>query len=151
MIGTARRPGATLLELVFVVTVLALLVGAAAPPLRSAAERAAARNARDAVASAVGRTRALAVARGGATLVVDVERARFWIEAPPGSPAEPSVDLAARFNARVSAEAAPVGEPIVLEFDSRGLGRMTNRTFHFHRGSARASLTLSAYGRPRRW
>lgn len=156
------RPGTTLIELAIVLTLIAILLTVATPPLRRGADAVAARGARDALAAAVAQTRALAVARGGAALIVDPDRTRYRIEAPPGQPTAPPVDLGARYRVRLTLDdGSAVGgagrsggaarDPITLSFDPRGLGRMTNRTVHLWRGDARASLTLSAYGRPRRW
>lgn len=146
----ALRPGTTLIELVFALTLIAILTGIAVPPLRRAADEAAARSARDALAASVARARAVAVARGGAELIVDARAGMFWIESPSGRAVGEPIDLAARFRVQLHLDGA-TDEPVALVFDGRGLGRMTNRTFEVRRGSARAWLTLSAYGRPRRW
>lgn len=146
----ALQSGTTLIELVFVLTLIAILAGIGVPPLRRAADAVGARSARDALAASVARARALAVARGGAELIVDARAGSFWIESPSGRAVGEPVDLAARFRVQLHVEGA-ADEPVALVFDGRGLGRMTNRTFEVRRGSARARLTLSAYGRPRRW
>ena len=43
------------------------------------------------------------------------------------------------------------GGVIILEFDGLGIGRVASRTFRIRRGATEARLTLSSYGRPRRW
>lgn len=146
----APSPGTTLIELVFALTLLAILCGLAYPPLQQGLDRYAVRSARDALASGVARARAVAVARSGADLVVDVAAARFWIEAAPGDTVGAPVDLAARYRVRFTVDGA-AADRVALHFDGLGLGRLANRTFRLRRGGAEANLTLSSFGRPRRW
>lgn len=147
-----RNPpsGTTLLELVLVLTILGVLFGIAHSPLRRGLDGMAARGARDALAVGVARARAAAVGRGGATLLVDLRRAAFWVEDLAGDTVGAPVDLAARYRVQVALDGAPA-ERVALRFDGLGIGRVTNRTFQLRRGRAEARLTLSAYGRPRSW
>lgn len=143
-------PGATLLEVALVLSILGALLGISYSPLRRGLDTIAVRGARDALGTGVARARMAAVARGGASLVVDLEGARFWVEAAAGDTVGAPVDLAARYGVRLATEGA-AAERVSLRFDALGIGRVTNRTFHLSRGRAEARLTLSAYGRPRPW
>jgi hypothetical protein len=108
------------------------------------------RGARDTLGVGVARARIAAVARGGAALIVDLDEARFWVEASAGDTVGMPVDLAARYGILLELDGAPA-ERVTLRFDGLGIGRVTNRTFQFRRGRAESRLTLSAYGRPRSW
>ncbi len=150
MIRRRDIPGFTLVELLFTLTVLAILVGLAYVPLRRGLDGLAVRFARDALAAGVARARAIAVARGGAALVVDARDARAWIETARGDTVGVPLDLAHRYGVRLETSGAD-GGPVLLAFDGRGLGLLANRTFLLRRGGQEARLTLSTYGRPRRW
>lgn len=150
MITRRARPGLTLIELLFVLTVVGVLTGLAAPSLRHGFDRLAVRSARDALAAGVARTRAFAVARGGAVLVVAPSQDAFWIEATSGEPLTARVDLGRQYGVRLVVDGSPA-EPLRLHFDGRGIGRLVNRSFHLRRGRAEAGLVLSSQGRPRRW
>lgn len=143
------RSGLTLLELLLYLCILAVLFGLAAPAAGRALDRLAVVAARDALSASLARARAAAVARGGARLVVDTEAGRCWVQAGPGIVGTP-LDLAREFRVRIVADgSAP--NPVVLRFDALGIGRMTSRTFRLRRGSEEGRLTVSAYGRARRW
>jgi Tfp pilus assembly protein FimT len=144
------RVGTTLLELALVLSILGVLFGLAYPTLRHGLDVVAVQGARDALGSGVARTRTAAVSRGGATLMLDLRDARFWVESTSGDTVGAPVDLAARYGARLDVDGAPA-DRVALRFDGLGIGRVTNRTFQLRRGRAIARLTLSAYGRPRAW
>jgi len=110
-------------------------------------DRVAARMGRDGLAAQLARARTLAVARGSARVVIDAAAGRIAIEAPAGTPAGMPALLPDGIELRVDGAAGTVS----LDFDRRGLGLLANRTFRFRRGGAEARLTLSTYGRPRRW
>lgn len=142
-------PGTTLVEAIFALTLLGVLAGLFVPTLRAALDRVASAGARDALLVAVARARAVAIARGGATLVVDVSTARFWIDAVDGTRVDPPVDLAAEYGVTLAVDGG--GERLALRFDGLGLGQVANRTIRVRRGEAESRLTLSSYGRPRPW
>jgi Tfp pilus assembly protein FimT len=144
-----RDPGAySLVELVFVLMLLGLLAGLGAPPLRQALAGARARAARDIVSREVTRARALAVARGGAALLLDTRRPSVWIEAPDTVTAPRWLDVGDRLS--VSADGA-AADTVRIRFDRAGLGVVANRTLRFRAGNALAGLTVSSYGRVRAW
>lgn len=152
MSATPRAPrlGTTLIEVLTVLAVLATLLGLAALPLRATLDRVAAAAARDAVASALVRARTLAVARGGARVVLELEPPRAHLLTAGGELVGDPLDLGAAYGVAVSAD-GNAGVAVDLRFDAYGIGRMASRTLRFRRGAAEARLTLSSYGRVRPW
>lgn len=144
-----NEPGTTLPELILLMLLIALLTAFAVPATRNARDQAAVRGARNALAGSVARARMLALSRGSARLSVDVSRDAVDLEAG-GSAAEPRRELGAEFGVDIVVDQSSV-PVVVLEFDGLGVGRLANRTFRVRRGAAEARLTLSTYGRPRRW
>ena len=140
------RSAYSLLELCVTLLLLAVLLGLAAPPVRRALTRARVRSAREVVAMELARTRALAVAHGGAALVLDLPRARAWVES--GGTTTPPVVVADDRLLRVSADGA-AGDTIRIAFDALGLGHIASRTLRFRSGDLEARLTVSSYGRVR--
>ena len=144
------RPGLTLLELLLQLCILAILLGMAAPSLRRTADRWAVVACRDELAALLRRTRAGAVALGGARLELDlaagvvrgVSAAEERIVAPRA--------LGDEYRVRIRAEGAAAGT-VVIAFDRLGIGRLANRTIRIRRGREEAGITISAYGRVRVW
>lgn len=145
-----RTSGATLLELLLTLLILSCIAAGGALALRRGLEAYAARAARDSMAAAVSRARALALTNGTARLLVDPAAARLWLEAPHGVAVGDPVRLGDVFGVTLAAD-QHTGGVIVLEFDGLGIGRVASRTFRIRRGATEARLTLSSYGRPRRW
>lgn len=143
-----KRPAYTLVELAIALLCLAVLLGLAAPPLRRALAWTRVRAARDVVAAQAARARALAVARGGAELVLDLRHARAWLAA--ADTATPAIPVADERLVRMSADGAD-SDTLRIAFDGVGLGRVASRTLRFRTAGAEARLTLSGYGRVRLW
>lgn len=143
-------PGHTLPELLILLAVLAIAASMTAPRVSSGIDGFAVRAARDAAAAVLAQARALALARGSAVVVVDGAAGTVGLEAPAGRVAGDVVRLSALFHVEVDADGA-AGSTVTLRFDALGIGRFANHTLRFHRGGAAAHLTLSSYGRPRRW
>ncbi len=141
--------GTTLTELLMAFCILGILAGLGAPAMGRGLDRFATRAARDELAAAVSRTRSEAVELGGATLVVDLDRATFWIRSVAGDTVLRPVDLFARHGVALAASGAAV--PLELSYDALGIGRMTSRTIRVVRGAVVANVTVSAYGRARTW
>lgn len=142
------REGYTLIELVVALGVLGILLGIAAPPALRWRDAASVRSARDEIAAGLARARIAAVAHGGASLWIDAASGRFWIAAANGADVIATVDLADRYGIRVESGSAGAVE---VRFDALGIGRLANRTLRVRRRGATAGLTISAYGRYRRW
>ena len=144
MSAHARRSGSTLPELLVLLGLLAILAGMTVTASARTRDGLAVRSARDAVAAEIAKARALAVLHGSARVRVEPPD-HVTVEAPIGVHVA-SLSLAAL---RVSADAE--GASVALDFDGLGLGRLANRTLRFTRGEAAAGLTLSSYGRARKW
>ncbi|HWV58217.1 MAG TPA: hypothetical protein VNZ57_12260 [Longimicrobiales bacterium] len=138
--------GTTLLELTAALAIVGVVIGLTLPALRDTLDTVAVRAARTAMASGIARTRAAAVARGGARFVVHPEESRFWIEGMGGDTLASPVDLAADYGVELSAGSGSQAR-LELRFDGLGIGRVASRTFTITRGSASARLTVSSYGR----
>jgi type II secretory pathway pseudopilin PulG len=150
MKSTRLRAGASLAELVLSLAILSCTAAFATPRLAGARDEYAVRAARDAAAALVDRARLLAQLRGSARLVIDPALSEIRVEAPIGNPAATPLRPGAEWGAALSVAGGRVGA-ITLDFDAHGLGRLVNRTLQFRRGEHEARLTLSTYGRVRRW
>jgi prepilin-type N-terminal cleavage/methylation domain-containing protein len=140
------RRGFTLIELALVLAIAGVLAGVALTSAARAWHMLAVRAARAELVSLVGATRSAAVLAGGATLVIDVPRARAWIETAGGTRDPHLYDLAARHG--VSFHTAR-GVPLLLRYDALGIGRLANATVVVRRGAAQSTFVVSAYGRVR--
>jgi len=145
----ARRRGATLTDLIATLGIAGILLGMAVPRLSAARDGRAAAAARDAAAALIARARTLAVAQGTAAVIIDPAIAVVTVEAPAGSPAGDPLRLGDAFGVTLSVDQSAAS--VRLDFDALGTGRLVNRTIRFRRGQAEARLSLSSYGRPRRW
>lgn len=137
----------TLTETCLALTVVGILTTLAVPRARSGLDAIQVRAAREAAFGVLTRTRAVAMAQGGADLVVDtndktatvLNTAGAVLHATNFSPYDVAI-LADGSSARVT-----------IRYDARGIGKMASRTLRFRRGTAESGLTISAYGRVRRW
>jgi prepilin-type N-terminal cleavage/methylation domain-containing protein len=145
----ARR-GFTLLELVVVLALLALAIGIAYPGARAASDAWAVRAARDAAASVLAGARTAAQAHRGAEVLVVVGEGRVLTRSGARPLPELRLELGRDWGVAVISPGFS-GDTIVVRYDALGLGRIANRTLRFERGRATAGLTVSAYGRVRRW
>lgn len=140
--------GATLPELLILLSLTTVLGGMTVSVSSGVRDALAVRAARDAAAVEFARARALAQLNGSARLHIDAASGVIRIETPVGAAADTlaAAPITAQF--RVSIE---VDGSDRFEFDALGLGRLASRTIRFRRNTAEARLTLSTYGRPRRW
>jgi len=150
MITHELRAGTSLAELALVLALLGAVAAIATPRLVGARDEYAVRAARDAAAALVDRARLLAQLRGSARLDVDPALSEIRVEAPIGSPVATPLRSGAEWGAALSIAGSRPGT-VSLDFDAHGLGRLANRTLQFRRGGREARLTLSTYGRVRRW
>lgn len=142
------RAGFTLTDLIITLAVLGIVLGMAAPRVAALRAHAAVRSARDAAASTFERARSLAVARGTARVTVDAAAGTITIESPIGIAAGAVLRLADTWGVAVGMAGVPTA---VLDFNAIGLGVVASRTITITRGSAQAGLTVSSFGRVRRW
>lgn len=139
--------GFTLVELLFVLLLFSLLLGAALPRAGELRDRYAVRGAREGAVGLLLRARAEALAHGEAILLVTESPSHIALLVD-GRP-RGDLDLDDEFGVRLALSGS--GDRRLLRFDALGLGRMTAATLRFTRGSATAAITVSAYGRIRRW
>jgi Tfp pilus assembly major pilin PilA len=140
------RRGTTLLELATVLLLLGLSGAVALPIGKRLADRMAVVSAREALAGLVAEARTVALAQGGASVHLDRDPFRAWYQAA-GVPRR-TVALEGDLGVTML-----VGRelPHEVRFDGLGLGQVASTTVRFRRGDAEAGLTLSSYGRARRW
>lgn len=141
-----RHTGYTLIELIVVTAVLGVLLTIALPPTVRWRDGVAVRAARDELAAGLSWTRWAAAAHGGASLVLDPAQGRFWTRAAGRD--WHGVDLTGRYGVRI--DPGP-GGLMVFHYDGLGLGRFGNHTVRIRRGHSEAGITVSSYGRFRRW
>lgn len=140
------RFGHTLVELIFVITIATAGFTVVAPSYRRAHSRLVVRSARESLVGLITRAQALAVIHGGATVTLSVNPAMAWLEA--GGEVGDTLSLTALgVEMDLSAGRPQAG----LRFNSLGIGELAGQTIGLSRGSARAGLIVSAYGRVRRW
>jgi len=137
--------GHTLIELIAVLLIGSLALAVGLPAAEAQRDRWAVAGSREAVVGAVTRARAAAITRGGASLFVDPAGDSIWWGGAWGR--SDATDLRTEFGV----DLGPEGPLFELRFGPLGLGRVASRTLVLRRGDAAASLTLSAYGRVRRW
>lgn len=143
-----NRLGTSLTEMLLVLSILGICIALAATPARSGLDALRVRSAREAVFGMATRTRALAIARGGADLVIDLHAATATVVDASGAIADRMTLAPARIGIAVDGSAPA---RVILRYDGIGIGRMASRTVRFTKGSAEAGLTFSSYGRIRRW
>jgi Tfp pilus assembly protein FimT len=141
-----QKTGTSLIELLVALTLLAGILAIALPPAGRWRDAAAVRGARDELAAALSWTRMAAAARGGATLVLDPTSGRFWTEQEGRH--WRIVDLAGHYGVRIE---TGTSRPVAFRYDGLGIGRVASRTVRIHRSGAEAGITVSSYGRVRRW
>jgi len=140
------RRGTTLIELATVLLLLGLAGSAALPLGRRLADRMAVVSAREALAGLVAEARAVSLTHGGAALYLAAAPDRAWYQA--SGTVRRSVQLERDLGVVMLVGRAL---PLEIRFDGLGLGRIASTTVRFRRGDAEAGLTLSSYGRTRRW
>jgi type II secretory pathway pseudopilin PulG len=136
--------GHTLFELTIALSLLAMLTAIAAAPLRRYRDAAAVVAAREAVAGLIVRTRAMAVASGGASLHLQADPPGAWLVVH-----RDTVEILTRVPERVAIDLGR-RDVLTLAYDEVGLGRIASATIRFERGEARRELIVASFGRLRR-
>jgi type II secretory pathway pseudopilin PulG len=138
--------GHTLIELTFVLFLLAVATVSAAPSASRLVERAAVGAAREAVVGLLAEARLAAVENGRATVRID---ALPWrAHAAARGEVLRRVDLEEDFGVTLSLGGGR--SDVAITYDALGLGRVASQTISFRRGSAVAELVVSSHGRVRR-
>lgn len=149
--NTPRRlSGTTLTELLIMLSVIGIVLGIGGTVLSGALNRIATMAARDALAASISRARTIALAHGGASVLIELNEGRVEVRPADQPRVLGSQHLRSTYGVTLSVDGSQV-ETISLRFDALGIGRMSNRTIRIRRGSAESGLTVSSYGRVRRW
>jgi len=138
--------GHTLVELLFVMTLLGATTASLAPTARRYRDRASAVAAREALVGLLAETRLAAMEIGEASLRIGADP--WTARATVGDSTMRAVDFDAEYGVALTLSGA--GTTVELEFDALGLGRLAGQTIGFRRGEASAQLVVSSYGRVRR-
>ena len=140
------RSGHTLFELAAALLLISLGSATLLPLVSGARDRYAVVAGREALAGLFAVTRSEAVARGGATVRLQGDPWRGWVEA--GDTVLPTV--AVERDLGVALELPRGRRDVQVRFDATGLGQVASLTVVIRKGRAEASLVVSGYGRVRR-
>lgn len=135
--------GHTLVELTFVLLLLGVAVTSVAPAARKARDRAAVTGAREALVGLLAEARQAAIESGSGA--VRLSEGTGVAEAFAGAEVVRWLSVSADFGAEMSLGGARTTAE--LRYDALGLGRVASQTVVLSRGSARAVLVVSSYGR----
>jgi Tfp pilus assembly protein FimT len=142
-----QRMGASLFELLLVFCLFAIFVSLALPTIRSGRDALSVRAAREDAFGLFVRARALALQHGGAVVELNPGEDRLTVRAPSGA-----VQHTRNFGElQVDLLVEGASDPVELRYDAYGLGRMMSRTVTFAVHGARSGITISSFGRVRRW
>ena len=138
--------GHTLVELLFVLTLMGAGAASLAPTARRYRERASVVAAREAFVGLLAEARAAAMESGEAS--VRVVSGPWSAQVVARDSTLRAVELEGDFDVTLSLNG---GRPAVeLRFGAMGLGLLAGQTIRFSRGDASAELVVSSYGRVRR-
>ena len=137
--------GATIFELLIVLSFFGVLLAVAVPSLRSGMDALAVRAARETAFAMFSRARVIALQNNGAEIQIDAAHDYIAIRTTDGEFEREQyfdgTDLIIEGGSDI----------VTLRYDAHGLGRMMSRTLFFRTREARAGLTISSFGRVRRW
>lgn len=139
--------GHTLVELSVVLALGAVLLSTTVPAVERYRDRASVVGAREAVAGLLAEARSAAPGFAGAEVHLQARPWRAWIVL--GDSVGRSVSLEEDFGVEVVLGRSRTGT--VVAYDALGLGRVASETVRFRRDAAEAGLTVSSFGRVRRW
>ena len=141
------RSGVTLFELLIALMLIGVLTSIAAPSLRATTDLLAARAARETAFALFSRARVLALQHGGAEIELNARQDRITLRRASGA-----IEYEHEFGSQdVDLTLEGTTDPVILRYDAYGLGRMMSRTVRFSARSANAGVTISSFGRVRRW
>ena len=139
--------GHTLLELTVAVLLMATITGSLLPAAVRYRRKAAVVAARESVAGLLAEARAVAPGFAGAVVRIESDPWRAWIQVSD------SVGRSIQLE-------EPAGVQVVLSrsrmrtevsYDALGIGRVASETIRFRLDGEEAGLTVSSFGRVRRW
>ena len=140
-----NRRGVTLPELLIALSLIGILASIALPNLQTGLDALAVRTARETAFALFSRARVIALQNGGASLEVDAAHDVITVRSASGARRYEqfftNVDLILEGN----------DATVVLRYDAHGLGRMMSRSVSFRTRRAVAGLTISSFGRVRKW
>jgi prepilin-type N-terminal cleavage/methylation domain-containing protein len=142
----SNRPGITLLEMLITLSVIAVLMSIALPKFHKSIDILAVRAARESAFGSFSRARMIAQQHGGAAIELNSIEDRITVRTPAG--AIVNEELFAPQDVDLELDGA---DSVTLRYDGYGLGRMMSRTLSLRARSAQAGLTISSFGRVRRW
>lgn len=134
------------MEMVTVVTLMALLVAELLPAARKQRNRMAVVGAREEVAGVFHRARMAAVARGGATITLRALPPQVRLSA--GGETLLRADLEREYGIELTLSRNR--SVVDLHYDALGIGRVASQTLIVARGGEEVRLVVSSYGRVRR-
>ena len=137
--------GYTLIELLFVLTLLAVGASALVPTARRLADVASVTVAREDVVAVLSEARARAMTTGGSTVTILTDPARLRT-----SPSASIDGLLLDDTGRLELELGGGRDSTEIRFDALGIGRFANETIVLRRGDASAAVIVSSFGRVRR-
>lgn len=138
--------GHTLVELLFVLTLLGATISSLAPTARKYRERAAVVAAREALVGVLAEARLAAMESGEAAVLIS--GAPWSAEATVGDSTIRAVAFGGDYGVRLALNGGR--NEVSIRFDALGLGRIASQTIDFVRGDASAGVVVSSYGRVRR-
>ena len=137
--------GATIFELLIVLSFFGVLLSITVPSLRSGMDALAARAARETAFALFSRARVIALQNNGAEIQIDAALDHIAIRTSDGT-----LEREQHFEG-TDLILEGESENVTLRYDAHGLGRMMSRTLLFRTREAKAGLTISSFGRVRRW
>ena len=141
------RNGHTLLELAVALLLTATLASAMVPAAARYRRRSAVLAARESVAGLLAEARGVAPAFAGAVVRIESDPWRAWIEVADSMGRSVQLEEGAGVEVILSRGRRRTE----VAYDALGIGRVASETLRFRRGEAEAGLTVSGFGRVRRW
>jgi type II secretory pathway pseudopilin PulG len=141
-----RMRGHTLVELLFVLTLLGVTAASFAPAARRQRDRALVSGARETVIGLLAEARMAAMEHGSASVRIGTDPPEVEAVAAAVSLGRAALGSELGVTIRLSGTASEVE----LTYDALGLGRLASQTITFRRGLESAELVVSGYGRVRR-